>query len=75
MAMIDGTGYGGVPYMTAEDVKARGATVMTLHQGIADLVDAHGAVDPERGGMVNPYINYPFNSATVATLAAITKQA
>ena len=56
MATIDGTGYGGVPYMTAEDVQARGATVMTLHQGIADLVDAQGAIDPESGGMVNPYL-------------------
>ena len=56
MAIIDDTGYGGVPYMTAEDVKARGATVMTLHQGIADLVNAHGAIDPESGGMVNPWL-------------------
>ena len=41
-------GYGGTPYLPAAEVASRGATVMTLHQGISELVD---------GGMVNPYIN------------------
>ena len=69
-------GYGGVPYMAPKEVKARGATVMTLHQGIKELVNAQGEVDsPPRGGLVNPYINYPFNKKTVATLTAISEQA
>ena len=68
-------GYGGTPYLPADEVQARGATVMTLHQGISELVNAEGAVDPEGGKMVNPYINFPFNSDTVQTLAAISEQA
>ena len=55
-------GYG-TPYYSPEAVHAKGASVVTLHQGIPGVVN---------GTMVNPYINYPFVPDTVVLLENYT---
>ena len=59
-------GYGGQQYATPASLKARGANVITLHQGISGVFN---------GTMVNPYINYPFVPATVDFMENYTQQA
>jgi hypothetical protein len=59
-------GYGGQTYATPAALKARGANVITLHQGISGVFN---------GTMVNPYINYPFVPATVDFMENYTQQA
>ena len=56
-------GYG-IGYLSPEEAKARGATVVTLHQGIPGVVN---------NSLVNPYINYPFVPDTVNFMENYTR--
>jgi hypothetical protein len=58
-------GYG-TPYLTPAQVHDKGATVVTLHQGIPGVIN---------GTLVNPYINYPFIPKTVDLMNNYTQQA
>ena len=59
-------GYG-TAYMSPQAMKEMGVSVVTLHQGIPGIIN---------GSLVNPYINYPFNTRdTVAFLENYTAQA
>ena len=67
-AVVVQVGYGG-RFETPALVAATGATVANLHQGIAANPDVkwpgHTAVDE---GMLNPYINWPFEPASVGLM-------
>ena len=58
-------GYG-TPYYSPQEMKQRGVSVVTLHQGIPGLVN---------GTLVNPYINWPFQPEVVEFLESYTSQA
>ena len=53
-----------VGYLSPEEVKAAGATVVTLHQGTQGVVN---------NSLVNPYINYPFVPDTVNFMENYTR--
>ena len=54
-------GYPDTALVQPAEVAARGATVLNIHQGV--------------DGLLNPYINYPFDRPTVANLGAYTAAA
>lgn len=58
-------GYG-TSYLTPQQVVEKGATVVTLHQGIPGIIN---------GTLVNPYINYPFVPYTVELMQNYSQQA
>lgn len=58
-------GYG-TNYISPQDVRAGGASIVTLHQGVSGVIN---------GSLVNPYINYPFGPDVVPFLANYSEQA
>ena len=53
------------PYRSPSEMKAKGVTVATLHQGCQGQVNVNGSAGPS---LVNPYINYPFVPQSVCFL-------
>ena len=60
------------PYRSPSEMKAKGVSVATLHQGCQGQVNVNGSAGPS---LVNPYINYPFVPQSVCFLAEIVLRA
>jgi hypothetical protein len=61
-------GYGG-PFVTPKEVAATGATIANLHQGISEgntPWPGHSGVEE---GLLNPYINWPFEPSSVRLMS------
>ena len=61
-------GYGG-GFVTPKDVAASGATIANLHQGIGESSVPWPGHTQEEEGLLNPYINWPFEPKSVRLMS------